>query len=99
MLITAMQTLKIRIVGDAARAERLMNMIHEMDGVAQVEEIPLFDASPCTACHIEVAVSDADTAWRIRAFTAGAAMLLDASAEFVDPSAGESLSEASCNAG
>lgn len=88
--MTAMQTLKIRIVGDAARAETLMNMIHDMDGVAQVEEIPL-DGSQVSTCHIEVAVADARVAWRIRAFTAGAAMLLDTAAEFDDQPVGNLL--------
>lgn len=89
--MTAMQTLKIRILGDAARAETLMNMIHDMDGVAQVEEIPLLDGGQVTTCHIEVAVADARAAWRIRAFTAGAAMLLDTAAEFDDQPVGNLL--------
>ena len=82
--MSSAQILKIRIVGDEARAEALMNMIHDMDGVAQVEAMPLPDASPPAVCHIEVAVADARTAGRIRSFAAGAAMLMDAMAEFVD---------------
>lgn len=82
--MSSVQILKIRIVGDEARAEALMNMIHDMDGVAQVEAIPLPDAGPSAICHIEVAVADASAAWRIRSFAAGAAMLMDAMAEFVD---------------
>jgi hypothetical protein len=81
-----MQSVRIRVVGDEACADALMNMINEMDGVAQVEQLPLPDRGPHDACHIDVAVADAGTAWRIRTFAAGAAMLMDASAECVDAS-------------
>jgi len=90
MIDAAMHTVKIRIVGDESRAETLMNMLHTMDGVAQVEEMPLTQAgldangSGDAVSDIEVAVADGATASRIRIFTAGAAILLDTSAEFVD---------------
>jgi hypothetical protein len=90
---TAMQTMRIRVVGDEARAEALMNMLHAMDGVAQVEEMPLPRAdrgvdgrgngNVDAVSHLEVAVADG-AAHRVRAFTAGAALLMDACAEFVD---------------
>jgi len=61
-----------------------MNMIHEMDGVAHVEEISRFAVDESAACDFEVAVADVGTAWRVRTFAAGAAMLMDASTEFAD---------------
>lgn len=82
--------MRIRIVGDETRAETLMNMLHAMDGVAQVEEMPLPPArfngngADHAVSHIEVAVADGAAAHRIRAFAASAAMLMDASTEFVD---------------
>lgn len=90
-----MRTMRIRVVGDEARAEALMNMLHAMDGVAQVEEMPLprighgvdgggnSNGNGDAVSHLEVAVADG-AAHRVRAFTAGAALLMDASAEFVD---------------
>jgi hypothetical protein len=84
MPTTSMQTIRIRIIGAETCAETLMNMIHEMDGVAQVKEMLLPDLDQRTAFRFEVGVIDAGTAWRIRTFTAGAAMLMDASAEFAD---------------
>ena len=82
--MTALQTVRIRIVGDQTRAETLLNMLHGIDGVAQVEAMPLLGSEQGAVCHVEVAVVDASAAWRIRAFAAGAAILMDASAEFVD---------------
>jgi len=79
-----MHIMKIRIVGDEARTEALVNMIHDMDGVARVEATPLADAGQPAVCYIEVAVTDASAACRIRSFAAGAAILMDAMAEFVD---------------
>jgi hypothetical protein len=87
---TAMHTMRIRIVGDETRAETLMNMLHAMDGVAQVEEMPQPGArvngngANHAVSHIEVAVADGAAAHRIRVFAASAAILMDASAEFVD---------------
>lgn len=92
-----MRTMRIRVVGDEARAEALMNMLHAMDCVAQVEEMPLprtghgvdgggnsnGNGNGDAVSHLEVAVADG-AAHRVRAFTAGAALLMDASAEFVD---------------
>lgn len=92
----AMHTMRIRIVGDQTHAETLMNMLHAMDGVAQVEVMPppragLGDGTVDDAVsHIEVAVDDGVAARRIRTFTASTAILLDASAEFVDRFGGES---------
>ncbi|MDW2981732.1 MAG: hypothetical protein WBG81_15350 [Rhodanobacter sp.] len=86
----AMHTMRIRIVDDETRAETLMNMLHAMDGVAQVEEVPLSparfngDGADHAVSHIEVAVADGAAAQRIRVFTASTAMLRGASAEFVD---------------
>lgn len=89
-----MHTMKIRIVGDQARAETLMNMLNAMEGVAQVEEMPLpragLEADGDGVSHIEVAVADG-AAYRIRTFTAGAAILLDTSAEFVDRFGAENI--------
>ena len=85
-----MHTMRIRIIGDEARAETLMNMLHGMDGVAQVEEMPPpgagFDGNGNgdTISDIEVAVTDGTAEYRIRTFAAGAAILLDASAQFVE---------------
>lgn len=86
-----MHTMRIRIIGDEARAETLMNMLHALDGVAQVEEIMLpgagldADGPGDAVSDIEVAVADGD-AYRIRSFAASAAILMDASAEFLDGS-------------
>lgn len=82
-----MRIMRIRVVGDETRAETLMNMLHTMDGVARVEEMPLpragLGGNGDAVSHLEVAVADG-AAHRIRAFMAGAALLMDASAEFVD---------------
>ena len=91
-----MHTMRIRIIGDETRAETLMNMLHALDGVAQVEEMPLPDAGPDADgldnafSDIEVAVADGD-AQRIRSFAASAAILMDASAEFPDRSGIENV--------
>lgn len=92
-----MQTIRIRLTGKETNAASLINMLHDIAGVEQVEEMPSpgsndrsavpmkcpkGDASPCI-CHIEVAVVNERAADRLRTFTAGAAMLMDASAEFV----------------
>lgn len=91
--------MRIRIIGDETRAETLMNMLHAMDGVAQVEEMPLPRAGfngnggnggNHAVSHIEVAVADGAAAHRIRVFAASAAILMDASAEFVDRFGAES---------
>lgn len=93
-----MNTVRIRLVGDETCTETLMNMLHEVSGVEYVEALPLFDArlacgilengdgldTESSVCNLEVEVTDASAAHRIRIFTAGAAMLMDASAEFVE---------------
>jgi hypothetical protein len=87
----AMHTMRIRIVGDETHAETLMNMLNAMDGVAQVEVMPPPGAGAYgeAVSHIEVAVDDGAAARRIRTFAASTAILLDASAEFVDRFGGE----------
>jgi hypothetical protein len=93
----AMHTMRIRIVGDETHAETLMNMLNAMDGVAQVEVMPPpraglgagADGDGEAVSHIEVAVDDGAAARRIRTFAASTAILLDASAEFVDRFGGE----------
>lgn len=95
----AMNTVRIRLLGDEGRTETLMNMLHGMAGVECIEALPMADGQcACSAlesvdgapepipaiCNLEVEVVDAGAANRIRAFAAGAAILLDASAEFVE---------------
>lgn len=90
-----MHTMRLRIVGDETHAETLMNMLNAMDGVAQVEVMPPprvgvdLGADGEAVSHIEVAVDDGAAARRIRTFAASTAILLDASAEFVDRFGGE----------
>lgn len=93
-----MHTIRIRFRGEKTRAESLMNMLHEMEGVEYVEELSLRagghprrvrrnrdEADARTSVSLlKVGVSDDADAHRIRMFTAGAAILMDASAEFVD---------------
>jgi hypothetical protein len=95
----AMNTVRIRLLGDEGRTETLMNMLHGMAGVECIEALPVADGQcACSAlesvdgapeptpavCNLEVEVVDAGAASRIRTFAAGAAILLDASAEFVE---------------
>ncbi|TAN02832.1 MAG: hypothetical protein EPN40_00950 [Rhodanobacteraceae bacterium] len=88
----AMHTMRICLVGDESHAETLMNMLHAMDGVAQVEVMPPprarfgdgdGDAGDAVS-HIEVAVNDGAAARRIRTVATSTAILLDATAKFVD---------------
>jgi len=85
-----MHTMRICLVGDESHAETLMNMLNAMDGVAQVEVMPPprarfgDDAAGDAVSHIEVAVNDGAAARRIRTVATSTAILLDASAEFVD---------------
>lgn len=95
----AMSTVRIRLLGDEGRTEAPMNMLHGMAGVECNEALPVADAQcACSAlesvddapepipvaCNLEVEAVDAGAANRIRTFAAGAAILLDASAEFVE---------------
>lgn len=95
----AMNIVRIRLLGDEGRTETLMNMLHGMAGVECIEALPVADAQcACSAlesvddapepipavCNLELEVVDANAANRIRMFAAGAAILLDASAEFVE---------------
>lgn len=94
-----MNTVRIRLLGDEGRTETLMNILHGMAGVECIEALPVADAQcagsasesvddapvPIPAvCNLEVEVVDASAANRIRMFAAGAAVLMDASAEFVE---------------
>lgn len=94
-----MHTVRIRLIGDELHADALMNMLHEIAGVEIVEAVlPAPDGYSGRVVpygngkervlrdvsHIEVGVADSGAAARIRTFAAGAAMLMDASAEFVE---------------
>lgn len=81
-----MNTVRIRLLGDEGRTETLMNILHGMAGVERIETLPAVDATDVIPAvrNLEVEVADAGTADRIRMFAAGAALLLDTSAEFVE---------------
>ena len=95
----AMNTARIRLVGDEIRAETLMNMLHGVNGVERIEALPVLDAgwdrgaaenvvgtpdAMPAVCNLEVEVAGVRAAHRVRTFAAGAAVLMDATAEFVE---------------
>lgn len=79
-----MQTVRLRIIGDVMCAVTLLDMMQDMDGVERAEAMSPSGGAWAPACDIEVDVVDGRAAWRIRSFVAGAALLLDASAKFVE---------------
>lgn len=91
-----MHTLRIRFTGNESHVMTLTRLLSGMDGVGSVKALPPYcqasqrpcgataERKPPTICNLEVDAADISTARRIRIFAAGAAEMLDSSAEFVE---------------